>query len=140
MNGNAGTILILPKEENSNVFVQLKSCKSHSDPIAYINYNAFTKEQLNSGKIYQTDQIGIYYITQNSYLENEIQLTGESGVTIYSKHTGIDKSYSPKLELDYGVTFDSSGNTATIKKPIFDEEFTITVLVGPIFFRINFPI
>ena len=131
LNGNAGTILTLPKEENSNVFVQLKSCKSHSDPIAYINYNAFTKEQLNNGKIYQTDQIGIYYITQNSYLENEIQLTGEPGVTIYSKHTGIDKSYSPKLEPDYGVTFDSSGNTATIKKPIFDEEFTITVLVGP---------
>ena len=67
--------------------------------------------------------------TDNTYLENELQLSGESGVTIYSKHAGIDKNYYPTI-VDYQVTFDSSTNVATITKPIYDEEFTITVLVG----------
>ena len=130
INGKAGTILSLPEtQESSQVFVQLKSCKYHANPIPYTDYNALTQESLTSGKIYYTDKHGIYFSTPNIYLENEIKLEGESGITIFSKHAGIDNSYTLKIE-EYGVTFESNTNVATITKPIFNEEFTITVLVG----------
>jgi len=127
-NGKAATILSLPERETSKILVQLKSCKNTNDPIAYINYNAFTQEQLNNGKIYFRDKYGIYYITTNSYLENEIQFTGESGATLFSKHLAVGE-YTPQIQ-DYQTTFDSSTNTASIVKPIYNEEFTITVIVG----------
>ena len=73
LNEKAGTILSLPKKEASKILVQLKSCKSHTNPISYTNYNALEEKELNSGKIYQTDKFGIYYITTNTYLENGIQ-------------------------------------------------------------------
>ena len=128
MNGKAGTILSLPKKETSKIFVQLKSCKSHQNPITYINYNAFTGKEINNGKIYETDQFGIFYYITNTYLENEIQFIGETEVTIFSKHSSIG-DYNLSLS-DYKVTFDSSSNAATIIKPINNEEFNITVIVG----------
>jgi len=127
-NGKAATILSLPERETSKILVQLKSCKNTNDPIAYINYNAFTQEQLNTGKIYFRDKYGIYYITTNSYLENEIQFTGEVGATLFSKHSAVGE-YTPQIQ-DYQTTFDSSTNTASIVKPIYNEEFIITVIVG----------
>ena len=129
LNEKAGTILSLPKKEASKILVQLKSCKSHTNPISYTNYNALEEKELNSGKIYQTDKFGIYYITTNTYLENGIQLTGESLVPIFSKHSGINENYSPIIQ-DYKVTFDSSTNVASIIKPIYNEEFLITVIVS----------
>ena len=129
VNGKANTILSLPNYQATDILVHLKSCKYHSSPIQYYDYNAFSNEQLKDGKIYYTDINGITYRTDNTYLENELQLSGESGITIYSKHAGIDKNYYPTIT-DYQVTFDSSTNVATITKPIYDEEFTITVLVG----------
>ena len=130
INGKAGTILSLPREETSRIFVQLKSCKEHKDPISYINYNAFSQKEILNGKIYQTDKYGIYYYLTNTYLENEIQFTGESEVTIFSKHSAIG-NYNLSIT-DYKVTFDPSSNAATIIKPISNEEFNITVIVGPI--------
>ena len=130
INGKAGTILSLPKtSESSKVLVQLKSCKYYSGKLSYYNYVALTREYLNDGGIYYNDKFGIYFITSNAYLENEIQLEGDSGITIFSKHSGIDSTYSPTIG-EYSVTFETNTNVATITKPIFDEEFTITVLVG----------
>ena len=131
VNQKAGTILSLPNQEASKILVQLKSCGSHSNPIQYVNYNAFTKEELNSGKIYEPDKFGIYYITTNIYLENYVELTGlETGVSIFTKHTSLCGNYIPSIQ-DYKVTFDSSLNAASIIKPIYDEDFEITVIVGP---------
>ena len=130
INGKAGSILSLPEyQELSKLFVQLKSCKSHSDKISYFDYNALTEEYITDGKIYYSDKNGIHFSSPIVYLENEIKLEGESGVTIFSKHAGIDSSYVLSIE-NYEVTFESNINVATITKPIFNEEFIITVLVG----------
>ena len=126
VNGNAGTILSLPEQER-NVFVQLKSCKTHNNPIQYYINNAFTQERIYEGKIYETDKHGIYHTIKNTYLENEVQLSGESEVTIFSKHTGIG-NYELILE-DYKTSFDSDSNTATIIKPVNNEEFNFTIIV-----------
>ena len=128
INGRAGTILSLPEKETSRIFVQLKSCKPHSTPISYVNYNALSKEPLTSGKIYETDRNGIYYITDNTFIENEVQLTGDNDVNIFSKHSAIGDY---KLNLtNYQTSFDSTSNAVIITKPIYDEEFTITVIIG----------
>ena len=129
LNGKAGTILSLPKQETPKILVQLKSCSPHENPIAYINYNALEEKELNNGKIYQTDQYGVYYITTNTYLENDVQLTGESTVNIFVKHSSISENYSPNIH-DLDLSFDESSNVVTITKPIYNEEFLITVIVG----------
>ena len=127
-NGKSSTILSLPEKETSKIIIQMKSCKININPITYIIYNAFTQEQLNSGLIYYTEKSGVYFITTNTYLENEIRFSGVAGATLFTKHSAIGE-YSPKIT-DYQVTFDSTTNAATIIKPINDEEFNITVIVG----------
>ena len=129
LNGNVNSILSLSNEPNSKIFVQLKSCKETTEPIPYANLNAYTGEQLHAGKIYYTDKYGIYYTTNNILLENELRLSGEKSATLFSKHTSINVNYSPVIS-EYTTTFDSSTSVVTIVKPIYDEEFTITVLVG----------
>ena len=128
-NGKSNFILSLPENEPSKILVQIKPCKENINPITFINYNAFTQEQLNSGLIHYNDNYGVYFFTPNTYLENEIKLSGESGTTLFTKHTGVG-DYSPKIENNYYATFDSTSNSVSIQKPINDEEFTITVIVG----------
>ena len=125
-----GMIFSYPDQETSKLIVQLKTCKTHSSPIEYTISNAFTKERIDGGKIYYSDKYGIiHFITKNKYLENEIQFSGQSGTTIFSKYSSINEDYSPNIK-DYKTTFDSNTNSASIIKPIYDEEFTITVIVG----------
>ena len=121
------TILSLPEKETSKILFQLKTCKESTDPIVYKLSNAYTHEELHSGKVYYRDKFGVYYITDNAYLENGLELTGES-VPVFTKHAAVGE-YSPVI-IDYQTTFDSSTNTASIIKPIYNEEFTITVIVG----------
>ena len=128
-NGKAGTILSLPKQEPCKMVVQLKSCKEHSNPIEYILYNGLTKEKIYDGKIYYVDQHGVLYYIENTYIENEIQFSGEQNIPIFTKHSSYPESYSPVIR-DYQATFDESKNSVSISKPIFDEEFNITVIVG----------
>jgi len=128
-NGRANFILSLPEKETSKILVQIKPCKDNINPITYINYNAFTQEQLSSGSIDYTDKYGVYFFSTNTYLENEVKLTGESGIDVFTKHAGVGE-YSPKI-VNYYTSFDSTSNAASIIKPISDEEFNITVIVGP---------
>ena len=60
-NGRISSILTMPIEP-MNIFFQIKSCKTSTNPIDYKLYNAFNLEDLHSGKIYYTDPYGIYYI------------------------------------------------------------------------------
>ena len=132
--GKINTILSLPdlKGENSQVskiFIQLKSCKNTINPISYYIYNAYTKELIHDGNINYDDKYGIYCISPNILLENQIELIGEAGVNLYSKHSSIGEEYSPVIS-EYNTTFDSSTNVASIIKPIYGEVFTVTVMVG----------
>ena len=128
INGKASSILSLPEKETSRIFVQLTSCKSHSSPIQFRDYNALSHEEIKNGKIYETDRTGITFYTENTYIENEIELTGEAGVTIFSKHTTMG-NYNLNIT-DYKVSFDSTANAILITKPVNDETFNITVIVG----------
>ena len=68
----------MPNYQAKEILVQLKSCKSLSSKIQNYDYNAFINEQLKDYKIYYADTYGIKYRSNNAYLENELQLSGES--------------------------------------------------------------
>ena len=130
INGNAGTILSLPKEESLNVLVQINTCKIKENILEYKIYNAFTHQYYKNGKVYPEDLSGVYDIIPNGYLENEIKLEGISGATVFIKHAGLGKNYTPTVLKTYSVTFDENTNVAIITKPIYDEEFIFTVIVS----------
>ena len=126
-NGRISSILTMPIEP-MNIFFQIKSCKTSTNPIDYKLYNAFNLEDLHSGKIYYTDPYGIYYISTTTYMENQIDLIGEN-INLFTKHAAISDSYSPNINLNYSVSFDQSSNSLNIIKPILGEEFTFTVII-----------
>ena len=126
-NGRISSILTMPIEP-MNIFFQIKSCKTSTNPIDYKLYNAFNLEDLHSGKIYYTDPYGIYYISTTTYMENQIDLIGEN-INLFTKHAAINDSYSPNINLNYSVSFDQSSNSLNIIKPILGEEFTFTVII-----------
>ena len=129
--GKINTILSLPnqQEEDSKILLQLKSCKNSGNPTNYNIYNAYSKEKIEEGIIYNKDGYGIYFISQNALLEHQLELVGDAGTKIFSKHAEITGDYSPVIS-EYKATFDSSTNVVSIIKPIYGEVFTVTVLVG----------
>ena len=124
---NISSILTIPND-NRNIIFQIQLCKQTTNPIVYNLYNAFTEEFKHSGKIYWHDPYGIYYISPLTYMENQITLEGENS-NLFTKHTDIDINYSPNINTNYSVSFDSSSNILTIIKPIFGESFIITVII-----------
>ena len=126
-NGKVSSILTKPTELKK-ILIQIQSCKSTTNPIQYILYNAFTGMELHSGKIYFTDPYGIYYISKLTYMENRIELVGDN-INMFTKHADIDDNYSPNINSNYSVSFDSSSNVLTIIKPILGEAFTFTVII-----------
>ena len=62
-------------------------------------------------------------------MEIKIEFTGALDDKIFVKHSGVN-NYDIKTE-NYYATFDQNTNTIKIIKPIFNEEFMVTVLVGP---------
>ena len=125
--GKVSSILTMPKERR-NIIFQIQSCKSTTNPIQYNLYNAFNGVKLHTGKIYFTDPYGIYYISELTYMENQIELVGEN-INMFTKHADIDNNYSPNINKNYSVIFDSSSNVLTIIKPILGEAFTFTVII-----------
>ena len=126
-NGNISTILTMPVEP-MKIFFQIQLCKATNNPIEYNLINAYTKEQLNTGDIYFHDPYGIYYISTNTFMENQIDLIGENS-NIFTKHSGIDYNYELKINSNYSVSFDKSSNVVNIIKPILGESFSFTVII-----------
>jgi len=62
-------------------------------------------------------------------METKVEFTGSLDDKIFVKHSGVN-DYNIKTENYYAV-FNQNTNTVNIIKQIFNEEFMITVLVGP---------
>ena len=69
-------------------------------------------------------------------METELELSGEPGDTTFEKHSGIT-DYSIILQT-YSASFDSEENVVTIIKPIKEESFRVTVLLGEKEFADNY--
>jgi len=130
------TILSIPEViTNTKVFVQLEVCKANQRIINYTNKNAYTGDVISTGTASLSDKF-YYYFINNNLMETELELSGAPGDIIFVKHTGIT-DYSIILQT-YSASFDSSENVVTIVKPIKDESFRVTVLVGPKGFADNY--
>ena len=126
-NGIVSTILSMPIEPQK-IFFQIKSCKASTDPIRFRLYNAFTGKSLHNGTTYFTDPYGVYYISENNYMENQLDLLGED-VNMFTKHAAISDDYAPSVNPNYTISFDSGSNVVNIIKPILGETFNITVII-----------
>ena len=130
----ASTILSLAQYKTSNILIQLRSCTASEFPIAYELYNAFTQDFISKGKtyFYNDDTIGVIFSTYNTNLESELRLESETLDTaqVFVKHTAIGNGRIITQEGYKEITFDDTKNSVSFKKPIINEEFSITVIVG----------
>jgi len=96
--------------------------------INYINYNAYTSEFISDGNLRSSERF-YYYEISNNYMETRLVFEqGNRNDKIFVKHTGVS-DYEIKKQ-DYSAKFIQATNDVKIIKPIFGEEFMITVLVG----------
>ena len=123
------TILSIPEViTNTNILLQLQLCKaSTTNEIAYQIINAYTHEVFNTYTLKKDD---IYYTQpiNNNLMETELKFIGQINDTIFVKHIGLT-NYEIHIQ-QYKATFDESQNVVTFNKPILNEAFRITVLVG----------
>ena len=123
------TILTIPQDYNSNkIVVQLQACVCSSQMINYVNTNAYTLDRISTGNVNPSEKLHKYDLS-NILMEIKVEFTGEKDDKIFVKHAGVS-DYDANIG-SYTAIFDDKTNVVTITKPIFDEEFTFTVLVGP---------
>ena len=129
------SILSLTQYYTSNILIQLRSCTDSIYPLTYRVKNALSGSLIREGKTYYKTDLGygIIYPTDNTYVETEVELVTDknetNAVSAFLKHSAIGYG---KIAIQDGYTeivFDETKNSVTIKKPIFNEEFTITVIV-----------
>ncbi len=133
-NGEGRSILSLANSYTSNILIQLKSCTASEEPISYTIKNAFSQDILKEGKtyFYKDEGYGIIYVTDNAYMENEVVLnTNDTDITVnaFLKHTAIGNNKFVIQDGYKDIVFDRTKNSVTIKKPIYNEEFIITIVV-----------
>ena len=132
--GVGKTILSLAEDYTSNILIQIRSCTASEDPIAYTIKNAFTETVIKEGKtyFYKDEGYGIIYVTDNAYLENEVILNiNDTDLTAkaFVKHVAIGNNRFIIQDGYKDLVFDRTKNSVTIKKPIYNEEFIITIVV-----------
>ena len=134
-NKEASSILSLPQYYTTKLLIQLRSCTNSNYPISYDLYSAFDNSYLNiTGKTYfHNDKYGVLFSSDHTYLDNQIKLTKHESETqtvkAFVKHAAIGNN---KVVIQDGyevITFDETKNSVNIKKPILNEEFTITIIV-----------
>ena len=129
------SILSLPQNYTNRILIQLRSCTNSNYPLSYKIYTALDNILITSGKTYfHNDKYGVIFTSERTYVENEIKLTANESETqtvkAFLKHSAIG-NYEVVIQDGYEIIyFDETKNTVLIKKPILNEEFIITVIVG----------
>ena len=123
------TILSIPEIiADTRILVQMQACTSASpNTLTYTFLNAYSQDLIATGSINREAKFFTYTLS-NNLMETELKFNGYVGDTLFVKHIGLT-DYQINLK-DYYATFDETQNAVTIIKPIYDEAFRVTVLVG----------
>ena len=123
------TILTIPQMlDYPNILVQLQICRlGGTNQVTYTNLNAYTKEEISTGILRYMPRF-FTYVIQNNLMETQLQFTGVDQDVVFVKHVGVS-DYKVTIQ-EYTTDFDPTSNTASIVKPIYDEGFRFTILVG----------
>ena len=125
------TILSIPEIiTNNRIVIQLDACQAQLEQINYVNKNAYTGDVISTGTVKSDDKLH-YYLLSNNLMETELELNGAENDLVFVKHAGIT-DYIINIQEDYYTEFNQDENTVYILKPIKDESFRVTVLVGDI--------
>ena len=122
------TILSIPEIiANTNILLQMQLCDSTENSINYKILNAYTHEEIDSFTLSKNDRFYTKPIN-NNLMETELKFIGQINDTIFVKHIGLT-NYEIHLQ-DYKAVFEEDQNIVIIDKPILNEAFRVTVLVG----------
>ena len=127
-NNEKSTILSIPEMAiNTNyILLQMQLCSSSKNSVTLKIKNAYTNEEIGEDRL-EKKTILILAINNTLY-ENELKFIGNKNDEIFTKHIGLT-NYELMLE-DYKATFDEDENIVYIDRPILNEIFNITILIG----------
>ena len=133
-NKQKSSILSLPQIYTSQILIQIRSCTESDLPVKYELYSALEENFLKDGKTYYKKDIGhgIIYASDKTWTEIKIKLIADGSETktvqAFVKHAAIGNN---KVVIQDGYTeisFDETKNSVLIKKPILNEEFSVSVV------------
>ena len=133
-NKQTSSILSVPQIHTSQILIQIRSCTESDLPVKYQLYNALEENLLKEGKTYYKNDIGygIIYATDNTWTETEIKLIANESETqtvqAFVKHAAIGNNKIVIQENYTDIIFDETKNSVHIKKPIINEEFSVSVV------------
>ena len=107
--------------------MQLQICSSLDNEVTYKIINAYSNEELAENTLSKSQKLYTYFIN-NNLMETELKIIGQVSDTIFAKHIGLN-NYQIHTQT-YRASFEQNQNIVVIDKPILNEEFRITVLVG----------
>ena len=122
------TILTLPENiANTNLLLQLQLCSSTGDEIIYKVSNSYNHEEIVQNTLSKLTKLYYYPISYN-LMESELKFIGQTNDIIFAKHIGFN-NYQIQIQ-PYQTSFEKTENVAIIDKPILNEAFNFTVIVG----------
>ena len=133
-NKQTSSILSVPQVHTSQILIQIRSCTESDLPVKYELFDAIEENLLKEGKTYYKKDIGygIIYATDNTWTETEIKLTANESETqivqAFVKHAAIGNNKVVLQEDFTEIGFDETKNSVHIKKPIINEEFSVSVV------------
>ena len=110
----------------NGIYLQMQLCSSSQSSIHYKIIDTFTNKEIADSNLDKNYKF--FNVTIDNLIENELKLNGNKDDVIFIKHTGFN-TYDFKLQ-EYKATFDEKQNEVIIDKPILDEAFNITILIG----------
>ena len=128
-NGPEKSIILSMPEivTNNTIFLlQMQLCSSSAASIDYKLINAYTQELIEEHTLNKVDKN--YTLPITKLMETELKFIGNKNDKIFTKHIGVN-NYEVKLQ-NYKATFNQNMNEVYIVKPILDEDFNITILIG----------
>ena len=128
-NKEISTILSLPEMalNTDQILLQMQLCSSSVDSINYEIKNSYTNEEILKSELEKRKMV-IKNINNTLY-ENELKFISDKNAEIFTKHIGLIDDEFELLE-GYKATLDEKENTVLIDRPISNENFNITILVG----------
>lgn len=118
----------MPKiSSNVNILFQLQLCQATNNDNVYKILNAYSQEELGTENLTKKERFYIKRIS-NNLMETELKFIGQINDIIFVKHVGLINN---EIHIqDYKVTFDETQNVVNLNKPILNEIFRFTFLVG----------
>ena len=120
--GKGSSIITPPDHYNSKTFLQIQVCDNSNSIKAKIT-KPLTKETIVNEIDIPAGSKNKYIKFDNIFLDSEIYITGNDNTKVFLREAGLPYDYTPTIDPDYKVTFDSNTNSINIQCPLKGFEY-----------------